>query len=244
MPSSLLCLEGSPNRHSREPVQRNLGCPLKRHDTIYNVSHNKTQTWTQGTTSCSRRATGLKGVSRCLQGRGAVCVTLTLPSSALYSGLPACFSALCCGRPCLLSPLFSPSQCWLAKPGFPSNPNLRQAIFLHCFLIQGLLASPQSKAIWDGLDLRHVSSCLRDASYKLCLFSLHSALLARLLEAMGSSGSLLCGGCVLFVVVPLLQEKIIRSLGLKESPSPSPPRASTAPLSQRVSPRMWFSMML
>lgn len=161
----------------------------------------------------------------CLQGRGAVCVTLTLPSSALYSRLPACFSALRRGCPCLPSPLFSLSQRRLAKPGFPSNPSLRQAISLRCFLLRGLRASPQSKAIWDGLDLRHVS-CLRDASYKLCLFSLHSALLARSLEAMGSSGSLLCGGCVLFVVVPLLQEKIIRSLGLKESPSPSPPRAS------------------
>lgn len=39
MPSSLLHLEGNPNKHRREPVQRNLGCPFKRHDTIYNVSH-------------------------------------------------------------------------------------------------------------------------------------------------------------------------------------------------------------
>lgn len=42
MPSSLLCLERNPNRHSREPVQRDLGCPLKQHDTIYNVSHKNT----------------------------------------------------------------------------------------------------------------------------------------------------------------------------------------------------------
>lgn len=87
---------------------------------------------------------------------------------------------------------------------------------LHCFLIWGTLAPPQSKVIWDGLHFHQVtsSSCLHESSYKWCLSSLYSALLGRSLEAIGSSGSLLNPGCVLFAVVPYFPEKIIGSLGL------------------------------
>lgn len=161
------------------------------------MSHKKTQTWTQGTTSCSRRNTGLQGVSCCLRGRGAVCVTLTLPSSALYSELPACFSSLCAplfAQPTLLPVSVSACQAWL-----PIKPKPEASHLPPLLSYSGLLAPPQSKAIWDGLDLRHVSSCLCDTSYKLCLFSLHSALLT----SLRSPGSVAGGHGQLWILVML-----------------------------------------
>lgn len=116
MPSSLLCLEGNPNRHSREPVQRDLGCPPKRHDTIYNVSHKKAdldtghnlmlqmECWAPGRLVLSSRERG--------------CVPLTLQSSVLYSRLPDCFFhpslwASPFAQPTLLSVSASGIQAWL-----------------------------------------------------------------------------------------------------------------------------------
>lgn len=64
----------------------------------------------------------------------------------------------------------------------------------------------------------------------MCLFSLDTEIQGQSLEAIGSSGSLLCPGCVLFIV-PLFPE-IIGSLGLKWSPLPPCPELFMALLSK------------
>lgn len=218
MPSSLLCLEGNPNRHSREPVQKDLGCPPKRHDTIYNVSHKKADLdtghnlmlqmgcWAPGRLVLSSRESG--------------CVPLTLQSSVLYSRLPDCFF-----HPSLwASPVRSAHSALCLSIRYPglapiSLPSLRQAICLHllpAFLLGVLLDLLRPRR--SGMGFTSTRSSAPPVSIMLptnCLLSLYSALLGRLLEAIGSSGSLLLPGCVLFIVVPYFPEKIIGSLGLK-----------------------------
>jgi hypothetical protein len=170
MPSSLLCLEGNPNRHSREPVQRDLGCPLKRHDTIYNVSHKKADLDTGHNLMLQMERWALGRLV--LPSRERWCVPLTLQSSVPYSRLPDCFfhpllRASPFAQPTLPSVSASGIQAWLPSLSHQTQAWGKLSAFT-AFLLGGSLAPLQSKVIWDGLHLHQVisSSCLHDVSNK------------------------------------------------------------------------------
>lgn len=144
----------------------------------------------------------------------------------------------------------------LAPISLPSNPSLRQAICLHllpAFLLGVLLHLLRPRR--SGMGFTSTRSSAPPVSIMLptnCLLSLYSTLLGRSLEAIGSSGSLLRPGCVLFIVVPYFPEKIIGSLGLSHhclpattTNTPIPARAMhVTSFLARFLPRMWFSVML